>query len=172
MEAGLTEWISIAANIGVIAGLILLSVQVRQNTTGLRAAAYQTWLTANMELNVAATDPAQSSALQKGYIDPRSLTADTYIQFAMWNFSLMQMAQVTNHLYQEGSVSRELWRSEMGRAAGILGLPGVRQLWDAGMKSQLTPEFVALIEGTKPTITAWTWDAESGFKSFTGQSGK
>ena len=38
---GLNKWLTLVANFGVVAGLIFLGVEIRQNTTALRAAAIQ-----------------------------------------------------------------------------------------------------------------------------------
>ena len=75
----------------------------------------------------------------------------------------MQMAQSTDYLYRSGSLDRELWEAEMSRAAGILAAPGVRQWWDAGGRTQLTPRFAKLLETTQSTIEYWNWDSEHGF---------
>jgi hypothetical protein len=42
---GFGRWVSVGANLAVLAGLILVAIQLRQNTVSTRAAAYQstTW---------------------------------------------------------------------------------------------------------------------------------
>ena len=66
-------------------------------------------------------------------------------------------------MYRSGSLDEELWRSEVNRAAGMLALPGVRQWWDAGGKTQLTPQFVELMESTQSDMTIWGWQEGRGF---------
>jgi hypothetical protein len=85
------------------------------------------------------------------------------IAYATLNMSVMQMAQSTDYLYRSGSLDRELWEAEMNRAAGILAFPGVRQWWDAGGKTQLTPGFVEFLESIQSNIDTWSWDEERGF---------
>ena len=62
------------------------------------------WVAANMELNMAATEPEQSRTLRLGNFDSADLSEDTFIQFVMWNFSFFQMAQSTDYLYRQGSL--------------------------------------------------------------------
>ena len=81
----------------------------------------------------------------------------------MWHLSLMQMAQTTDYLYQAGSLDRDLWESEINRAAGILAAPGVRQWWDAGGNTQVTPQFADMIESIEPNMTVWGWKEGQGF---------
>jgi len=127
------------------------------------AAGYQEWLAANLELNTAFADQAMSRLFVLGNADSSNLSDESFISFAMWNLGVMQMAQATNYLYRSGSLDRELWEAEMNRAAGILAFPGVRQWWEAGGKTQLTPSFVKQLESTQSNISYWNWDAERGF---------
>lgn len=157
------DWISIGANVGVLVGLVLVAIQVKQSTAALHGSSYQMWVASNMELNAAAAQLDVSTTLSRGWMDSRGLSPETFIQFAYWNFSVMQMAQATDYLYRRGALDESLWKTEMQRAALFLSAPGVRQWWDAGGKTQLTPEFVDRVEATPSTMTTWAWDADEGF---------
>ena len=160
----LNKWLTLAANLGVIAGIIFLGIEISQNTDSIRATAYQTWLAANAELNRSTGDESLQQILGVANIEgSEKLSEDTYIEFAMHHFSFFQMFQTTDYLYRTGSLDPSLWESEMARAAGMLSLPGVRQWWDAGGKTQLTPQFVELIEATEPSITCWFWREGVGY---------
>ena len=159
----LGQTIQILANAGVIAGIIFLAIEIRQNNAQLSLQSYQSWAAANMELNMAVLDPSLSSIFDVANADSTKLTKENYVTYAMWQLSLMQMAQTTDYLYQAGSLDRDLWESEINRAAGILALPAVRQWWEAGGKTQLTPQFVEMIESVEPSMTVWGWEEEQGF---------
>jgi hypothetical protein len=156
------------ANVGVLVGLIFVAVQISQNTAALRASAYQTWLATNAQLNMAITSGELSRIIATGHADSRKLNADNNTAYAMWVYSFMQMAQATDYLYREGAIDQSLWALEMQRAAAHLRNPSVRQWWDAGGKTQLTPDFVELVESTKVTMKVWGWDASVGFKTLDG----
>ena len=149
--------------VAIIATLVYLAIQIRQNTASVRGSAYQQWVAANLELNMAATEPTQSHLLVLGNAGSTNLSNESFVSFAMWNLGLMQMAQATDYLYRTGSLDRDLWETEINRAAGILAFPGVRQWWDAGGNTQLTPSFVRLLESTESSIAYWNWDSERGF---------
>jgi hypothetical protein len=159
----IAHWLQIIGNLGILAGLILVAVEGNQNTASIQGSAYQQWVAANLVLNMAATEPTQSQALDLGNADSANLSNESYVSFAMWNLGLMQMAQATDYSFRAGSLDRELWETEINRAAGILAFPGVRQWWDAGGNTQLTPRFVKLLESTQSNIAYWTWDSERGF---------
>ena len=149
--------------IAIVVTLIYLAVQLKQNTASVKASAYQGWVAANVEINTTLSNPAQSQIVAAGNVDSTNLTSDTFVAFAMVNIAIMQMAQSTDYLYRSGSLDRELWEAEMNRAAGILAAPGVRQWWDAGGKTLLTPRFAEFLESTQSNIAYWNWDAERGF---------
>lgn len=149
--------------VAIVATLIYLAIQIRQNTASVKGSAYQQWVAANLELNMAATESTQSDILVLGNTDSANLSNESFVSFAMWNLGLMQMAQATDYLYRTESLDRDLWETEINRAAGILAFPGVRQWWDAGGNTQLTPRFVKLLESTQSSIAYWNWDSERGF---------
>lgn len=159
----LGQTISILANLGVIVGIVFLLLELRQNTKQLELQSYQTWVDANLQIDALMSDPARSELLASGYVDSKELSQETFISFAMINTSIMQMAQSTDFLYRSGSLSRSLWKGEMNRAAGILSLPGAQDWWRAGGRTQLSSEFVDLIESINTDICTWSWDAERGF---------
>lgn len=159
------HWLVLLTNIAVIAGIVFLAVELRQNTKQLELQSYQSWVAVNTELNIAITDPLLSATVSQGHADSANLTSETYIAYAMFHMSMLQMAQSTHYLYREGSLDRELWELEMDRAAGILSIPGVRQWWDAGGRTQLTPRFVEFLESREPGVTIWYWDDVRGYTS-------
>ena len=147
----------------IVVTLTYLAVQVRQNTTSVRANAYQTWVSANVELANATTDPAFGETIRKGIGNSADLFPGSELGFGMWNHSAFQMWQAVDALYRMKAIDQALWKSEMSRASGHLANPGVRQWWDAGGKTQLTPDFVALVESTESDITVWGWDQDRGY---------
>ena len=149
--------------IAIVVTLIYLAVQLKQNTAIVRANAYQGWSASNVEINLAMSNPDQSQIMIAGMRDSTNLTDETFIAFGMMHMAVMQMAQSTDYMYRSGLLDRELWEAEMNRVAGNLDLTGVRQWWDAGGRTQLTPRFVELLESTQSSIAVWGWDAERGF---------
>jgi hypothetical protein len=161
----LNRWLSLVSNMAVIAGIIFLAIEIRQNTQQLEIQSYQSWVAANMEINSATANLEMAEITALGHPDSRNLSQETYVAYAMQHMSMFQMAQSTHYLYLQGSIDEELWRTEMARAGVILSFPGVRQWWEAGGKTQLTPSFVAFIESLEVDAKAWYWDEERGFTS-------
>ena len=159
------RWLTLVANFAVIIGILFLGVELRQNTKQLQLQSYQWWVAANLEINTAIADPELAAIVSSGHPDSANLTKETYIAYAMFHMSMLQMAQSTHYLYLQGSLDKELWQSEMDRAALIISMPGVRQWWEAGGKTQLNPSFVIFLESIESKTTKWNWDEERGFTS-------
>ena len=159
------HWLVLFANFAVIASIVFLALELRQNTKQLELQSYQSWVAANTDLNIAISNPQLSAIVSQGHPSSANLSSETYIAYAMFHMSMLQMAQSTHYLYLEGSLNKELWASEMDRAAGIISIPGVREWWEAGGKTQLTPSFVAFLETRDPNVTIWHWDADRGYTS-------
>ena len=164
-QKSLNDWLTLTANFAVIAGIIFLAVELRQNTKQLELQPYQSWVAANMEINTAIADPDPSAIVSRGHANSANLSKESYIAYAMFHMSMLQMAQSTHYLYLQGSLDKELWETEMDRAALVLSTPGVRQWWDAGGRTQLTPGFVSFLESIEREGTTWYWDDKSGFTS-------
>lgn len=112
---------------------------------------------------MALMDPSLTKTFERGLVDPTELTQDDHIPYAMWHMGVMQMVQTLDYMYRAGSLDRDLWESELNRAALMLTLPGPRQWWDAGGKTQLTPRFVQIMESIEPKATAWGFIEGRGF---------
>ena len=99
----------------------------------------------------------------KGNSDPTELTEENASGYAMLHLAMLQMTQSVDYLYRSGSMDRDLWEAEMNRMAGLLSSPGLRQLWDAGIKTQLAPSFVQRLESTRSHIAYVNWDSARGY---------
>ncbi len=111
----LANWLQIIGNLGILAGLVLVAIEINQNTATIQGSAHQDWVAANMELNMAATEPTLSYLFVLGNADSANLSNESFVAFAMWNLGVMQMAQATDYLYRSGSLDRELWEAEVNR---------------------------------------------------------
>ncbi len=156
--------------VAVVVTLVYLSIQVRHgkeateaNTKSLNLQAYQSWQAANLQINMAISNPSLSEIVMRGNGDSSNLTSETCVAFGLIYLSLFQMAQSADYLYRAGLLDQELWDAEMDRAAAFLRIAGVRQWWDAGGKTNLTRRFVEFLESIQTKITYWDWEAGRGF---------
>ena len=127
------NWDAIAA-VGELLGasavlitLIYLAVQIRQNTSAVATATYESTMTGFNDINiVVAGNPALASVLDRGCQNPDSLNTEEVVQF---NFLLRCY---TNQwwklfkLYERGSLPAAEWSIFAKEAAQFLEQPGCK----------------------------------------------
>lgn len=121
---------AVAELLGVLAvfvTLIYLAVQIRQNTTAVATATYESTMSGFNDINVVvAGNPALASILDRGCQDLDSLNAEETVQF---NFLLRCYANQwwkLFKLYQRGSLPEGEWRVFAREAAQFLDQPGCK----------------------------------------------
>jgi len=111
----------------VLVTLIYLAVQIRQNTSAVATATYESTMTGFNDINVVvAGNPALASLLDRGCQNPDSLNSEEIVQF---NFLLRCY---TNQwwklfkLYERGSLPAAEWSIFAKEAAQFLEQPGCK----------------------------------------------
>ena len=154
----------IVGSIGVVISLIYLAIQLRHNTTGIRLAAHQHVVIANSAVTMAPANNLDfASLLWRGVLSSKNLDEDTQVAFGLWCHQYFSMIQAWHQLYLAGAIDEGIWDRELQRAVGALRVPGFREWWDAGGRSQLSPTFVRLAETTPLNIQAVGWNKDQGF---------
>ncbi len=73
------------------------------------------------------------------------------------------MIQAAHQLFLADAIDEGIWDRELQRAVGALTVPGFREWWEPGGRTQLSPDFVSLVEATAPEIVGVDWSPEHGF---------
>jgi len=133
--------------VAVVATLIYLAVQIRQNTASNQNSALQTvssqyadWLSLIIENEVVA------QIYRKGLEDSEQLTADEKMRFGMLLTLLSRAGDAQYHQYDTNAVPEEKWISTLNSFVGVLGKPGARTWWNRYGDS-FTPSFQAVVNG-------------------------
>lgn len=130
--------------IAVFVTLVYLAIQVRQNSSNLKANAVQSWSVAASSVYLAPQqNDSMSRAVAQGVVDAKALTEDNWVQFAFWCHQFVRTAESTFHLHQRRIISDSIFEKEMERTVDLLTTDGGRQWWDAGAKTQFSEDFVA-----------------------------
>ena len=99
----LNAWLTLVANFGVIAGLIFLGYEIRQNTTQLRAEALYSINEAISMLNAGVYNDAVLADIKvRGEADFSSLNQIEREQFSMYQFDRINLAELYLSLKDEG----------------------------------------------------------------------
>ena len=165
MEFSIQDWGAIGEIVGgiaVVATLIYLGIQLRQNTAGMQASAFQQWVAVHTQIMAGVMDKDVAAAVQAGAADTRNLTEDNYVQFITYCRQFMHMQQAQYYLYRQGVIREEIWNYNRADLIGFFVFPGVKQWWEAGARTHFTPDFVRMLEESDEHAIMMLWDKERG----------
>ena len=140
------RWLTLGANIAVLAGLVALVVEIRTNTAAVQAAAVQEGTNSSREylLNIA-LDEDLSRIRQTGRMNLEELSEPEAYRFYLQsrgNWLYWQNLWIQREL---GILDERAWQSTNRITCSFVAQLGWRQDWE-DHKSVLDSEFVALVE--------------------------
>lgn len=114
----------------ILASLVFVGIQVRQNTTQSKIAAAEAVHRSFAEWYFSQSNPETSKVIVKGLQDEVPLTAEE-----RWNFSANMMtfllsAQEAHTKWTEGTLTDDRWRVWDGIASFFFSAPGAVALWN------------------------------------------
>jgi len=98
------SWIQIIGNLGLLAGLILVGVQIQQNTTAVQAQMLSEQMAASIALRLTIAGESPAVALAKAIDEPDKLSTEELV--------VLQNLQLANYLYRA--------RNELSVSLGVL----------------------------------------------------
>lgn len=142
----LSQSLSILANLGVLAGLVFVAIELNQNTEQL-ALELQWQVTDRMYQNnrdLIGDNPA--SILSKSMSDPENLTFEEYQAASAILFNFVNVWEDRYFLYQAGLFEDDEWKSFVNEDIGVtLGYPFAKAWW-ADAKQVFEPELVRYVD--------------------------
>lgn len=163
----LNKWLTLAANVGIVIGLILVVVQIRQNSDLVRTqlVADEYALVSALDAQLVGENPAE--ALMKAMYSPQDMT---YADFRINDAYLIVRIDVLHRLYrlgQEGLFGKDDWKNSSTAFTfeWLFGTEFSRLWWEhIGRETyQASPEFVeymdARIQGVRENRSIKGWQA-------------
>ena len=99
----LNSWITLLANLGVLGGLVFVGLEIRQNTSQLRADASQSITESVNQMNAGVYgDPTLADVLLRGEQDLSALEPIERSRFESYEFSRLNVAEYILDLEAEG----------------------------------------------------------------------
>lgn len=132
--------------IAVVASLIYLAIQIRQNTSSVRSAT----LAANTDIWTSMLTQVASPQFNEAYLLGSSgkpdLKPHQFLQFYLINRSLFVAFENQFYQYSHGTLDAEIYLGyERSFKNQILSFPGFRVYWEL-TRHEFTPEFTARLE--------------------------
>ena len=146
----------------VIATLIYLAVQLRQNTKGIRAQSYYNVLSGKNALyrQLAANTELFNTVLQGIAADPALSSVTDGARTHLILYAFMNEFETTYLLYKADAVEEDIWLRDRAQLAGMIGFPGMIDWWNLA-KQYFHKDFVAEVAATEPILPI-TYDPSTG----------
>jgi hypothetical protein len=101
---------TLAANLGVLAGIFLLLVELQQNTESAELQAAQSYVALSHELDFRLVDDPSLIALLLS--SPAERTAEEMLRRDRWNFGALRTWENGYYLHSRGVLDDELWSGQ------------------------------------------------------------
>jgi hypothetical protein len=142
----LNDWLGIAANLGVILGIVFLVIEINQSTKATAAAASDSVTSGYLELSLPIISDKQAArAFALGLFRPESLTDEEAVQFSMYFRQLVNQHLRLKELAKHGLYAEMYEGGDIKQLARMLSTPG-GQIFFEGNKGVMTKELLADLE--------------------------
>ena len=131
---------------GVVASLVYLASQIRQNTRAVRGSAHESSVLRNTTLAVAmGSNPQVADLLVRANRDYRGLSSAERAQFGGVMTAALLGAEATYLQYQRGNLDEEVWHRSLAAIRSGMATPGMQAWWN-GVRVTYTSQFQAIVD--------------------------
>ena len=142
-----TASVTTGAPVGVIASLIYLATQIRQNTRSVRAATYQGLVGVNQQTQGSLTyDGETAEIIRRSFQDSSQLSEADAFRFNWFMGGVVNTAENALYQLQQGMLSPDRWQIQLETLRFYLASPGVRTWWTTFAKTTMGPDFVRIVD--------------------------
>lgn len=135
---------------GVIASLIFVGIQVRQNTRSMRASTYDSMVRSNGEwLAAVIADPALADGFEAAVGNWRGVKAEDRARIMYLLTQLFRHWENSFFQYRQGTLDAGLWMTWEGIMVSYFHQPGIQEWWKVRRHAYST-DFRAFLEGSSP----------------------
>ena len=140
----LSDWLTLSANLGVIAGLVLVAIQIHQYTQITKAQITNDYYLADMQLELAMMGENPAASWIKAVYTPNDLTnEDAAVVDRYFNFGLVQIQRLQK-MYELGLADDD-WEGRINYLGWHLGNEVGRRWW-AYSKESFPEDFVQTVD--------------------------
>ncbi len=132
------RWLTLLANIGVMAGIVFLAVEVNQNSAELEQSnavataqgPFQVNTVMDNSYRAMAQNPVLAKLVKDGHESPESLTELEREQFAWWLRANINASEAAWFYYDQGLIQEEYFGGYRSATCNRLTTNGGRWWWD------------------------------------------
>ena len=148
----LNQWLTLAANVGVIAGIMFLAYEIRVNTDAVRSSNYAAYNEVSAAWGALTAEHAGDLAaiMQESFDE---LTPEERLIFAGWGSVTLSQAEALYLHHRAGLLEDDVFEARMNTVAMFMIFnPGLFDAWQKGMVGAEIGEFKEHIAARVATI--------------------
>ena len=146
-------WLALAANLGVLGGLVLVAVELRHNSQVVRAQAATNLLSGQTSAELAFMGDDTAAAFATAITSPGETSNREIVQLWAYMNSALLSVQQTHAMFELGLATEEDMDDAARTAAHWLGW-NYGQVWWSEMKSNFPAELVGQVDTAITTVGA------------------
>ena len=124
----INRWSTVVSNIALLGGLVLVAVQIQQNTAITRAQLMNDYFLADMQLELAMMGEDPAASFTKAVFQPETLNEyDAAILDRYFNYGIVQVRRLRQ--MDELGLAGEGWQERIGYLRWHLGNEAGRRWW-------------------------------------------
>ena len=137
--------VSSCTNIGILASIVFLATQIKQNSQMMEVQALTTNTATHVQTDLAGLGDNPVRAFTKYFAGSVDLTDDDLTIILGWLSANSWQFRNSFKLYELGIISEEAWQAELGIIAGYFGTPVGLAYWNA-TKGFYRPRYIQAVE--------------------------
>jgi hypothetical protein len=151
-ESKINEWLQVIGSFGVLAGLILVALQIQQSTVLVRAELRSNASDAWIAIDASKQSESFASVLAKSIVNPQELTAAEILELDGYLFTYIDQLGRDRDMYDEGIFDDPPEALVRGSLYDYFGNEFARAWW-AETKWKFDTDIVDAIEGEMENIS-------------------
>lgn len=136
----LNQWLTLIANLGVIAGVLFIGWEIQQNTEQIRAEVAHGVMASLREAGTPLTELSNADMYARGARGLDELTDAERFQFNAISTGFFRVFEEAFLHHKAGRLEDAYWQSISGQLRMVLKIPGIRENWRESQGS-FNPEF-------------------------------
>lgn len=141
----LNRWMTLAANFGVLIGIFLLLIELRQNTESAELQAAQSYVAISHELDFRIVDDPSLIALF--LTPPNERTPEQLSRIKVWYFGVLRTWENGYYLHSRGVLDDDLWSGQEAFMADRLNSNNEFQDYYRKNRSYFSSGFAGFLDG-------------------------
>jgi hypothetical protein len=141
----LNRWMTLLANLGVLVGIFLVLIELRQNTESAELQAAQSYVNLSHELDFRIVD--DPSLIGLFVTPPEERTPEESRRLDRWFFGSLRTWENGYYLYKRGVLEEDLWSGQEAFMADLLSSSDDLREYYQTNRTYFSVGFIAFLDG-------------------------